>query len=284
MESNPASNSDETPASPKPPKSSLQGDWTSPISPEYLVKFNKLMFLLHLVQGILMIALGQILEFSRDLYVFYFDYSRIGQGISPAPAPQVVYEFTALGALVGSFLLMSALAHFLLAFPLRDRYINNLKRNYNPIRWWEYAFSSSVMIVLIGIFFTVVDVWSLFAMFVSNFLMNMFGWQMEKLNKSNKDHVDWSAYILGVVAGAVPWVIIIGYFLGTNGTPPDFVYAIFVVELVLFNCFALVMVAYYKGWGKFKDYAFGERTYQILSLVAKTLLAWLVFGGIFQPS
>ena len=48
--------------------------------------------------------------------------------------------------------------------------------------------------------------------------------------------------------------------------------------------FALVMLFYFKGWGMFKDYAFSERAYQILSLVAKTLLAWLVFGGIFQPS
>ena len=28
---------------------------------------------------------------------------------------------------------------------------------------------------------------------------------------------------------------------------------------------------------------YGERMYQILSLVAKTLLAWLVFAGVFQP-
>jgi hypothetical protein len=72
--------------------------------------------------------------------------------------------------------------------------------------------------------------------------------------------------------------------VGTNGTPPDFVYAIFIIELALFNSFAFVMVAYYKKWGKFSDYVYGERIYQVLSLIAKTLLAWLVFGGIFQPS
>ena len=180
---------------------------------------------------------------------------------------------------------MSAFAHFLLAWPLRKQYIANLKQNYNPIRWWEYAFSSSVMIILIGIFFSVVDVWTLFAMFVLNFLMNMFGWMQEKINrKGNSEKVDWSAYILGCVAGVAPWFIIIGYFVGTNGTPPDFVYAIFIIELALFNSFAFVMVAYYKKWGKFSDYVYGERIYQVLSLIAKTLLAWLVFGGIFQPS
>ncbi len=76
----------------------------------------------------------------------------------------------------------------------------------------------------------------------------------------------------------------LGYFVGVDAQPPNFVYGIFAVELLLFNSFALVMVAYYKKWGKFKDYAYGERTYQILSLVAKTLLAWLVFCRVFQPT
>jgi hypothetical protein len=260
-------------------------EWSSPITPEYLTKFNKIMFIMHLIQGLLMIFLGTILDFERELYVFYFNYS--GLPVTPPYVdPQVAFTFTALGATVGSFLLMSSLAHFLLAWPLNKKYVRNLKNNYNPIRWWEYAFSSSVMIVLIAIFFTVVDIWTLFAIFASNFLMNMFGWVMERANKNKEkdEKIDWVPYNLGVVAGIVPWIIIIGYFLGTGGEPPSFVYAIFIVEFILFNCFAWVMVAYYKGWGKFKDYAYSERIYQLLSLVAKTLLAWLVFGGVFQPS
>ena len=31
--------------------------------------------------------------------------------------------------------------------------------------------------------------------------------------------------------------------------------------------------------GKWSDYFYGERVYMILSLVAKSLLAWQVFGG-----
>lgn len=142
------------------------------------------------------------------------------------------------------------------------------------------------MIVLISIFFTIVDIWTLFALFWLNFLMNMFGMLMEFQNPTNnKDSkINWWPYILGCIAGIIPWVVITGYFIGVNGTPPDFVYAIYIIEFVLFNCFAITMVAYFKRWGKFKDYMFGERFYQILSLVAKTFLAWLVFGGIFQPN
>ncbi|MBD3350316.1 MAG: hypothetical protein GF364_02415 [Candidatus Lokiarchaeota archaeon] len=264
----------------------LNTEWDSPIKPEYLTKFNKIMALLHLVQGILMIILGTIIDFPFQIYTFYFDYSGVGEGFPPVLDPQQIYTFNALGAAVGSFLLMSSFAHFLLAWPLNKKYIRNLKNHRNPLRWFEYAFSSSVMIVLIGMFFTITDIWTLFAMFMLNFLMNMFGMLMENENPSNenKKDVKWTAYILGCVAGIVPWIIITGYFLGANGTPPDFVYAIYIVEFVLFNCFAIVMLAYYKRWGKFKDYMFGERAYQLLSLIAKTLLAWIVFGGVFQPS
>jgi len=35
--------------------------------------------------------------------------------------------------------------------------------------------------------------------------------------------------------------------------------------------------------GKWQDYLYGERVYIILSLVAKSLLAWQVFAGTLRP-
>ncbi len=43
------------------------------------------------------------------------------------------------------------------------------------------------------------------------------------------------------------------------------------------------MILQYRQIGKWKDYLYGERVYIILSLVAKTLLAWLVLFGAMQP-
>ena len=58
---------------------------------------------------------------------------------------------------------------------------------------------------------------------------------------------------------------------------------IIAVYFVLFNIFALNMVLQYKGVGPWRDYLYGERFYIILSFVAKTLLSWIVFVGIFAP-
>jgi len=45
--------------------------------------------------------------------------------------------------------------------------------------------------------------------------------------------------------------------------------------------FALNMVPQYKGARPWRDYLYGERSYIILSFVAKTILSWIVFVGIF---
>jgi hypothetical protein len=57
------------------------------------------------------------------------------------------------------------------------------------------------------------------------------------------------------------------------------VYWIFVSLFVFFNSFAINMVLQYRQIGKWRDYLYGERAYIILSLVAKSLLAWQVFAG-----
>jgi hypothetical protein len=55
------------------------------------------------------------------------------------------------------------------------------------------------------------------------------------------------------------------------------------IYFIMFNTFSINMVLQYKGVGKWKDYLYGERVYIILSLIAKTALAWLAFIGIFAP-
>jgi hypothetical protein len=96
------------------------------------------------------------------------------------------------------------------------------------------------------------------------------------------------SFIFGCIAGIAPWIVIFLYFLGAvnsgSAKPPAFVYAIVPTLFVFFNIFAINMVLQYKKVGRWKDYLFGERVYIVLSLAAKTTLAWLIFSGIFAPS
>jgi hypothetical protein len=73
----------------------------------------------------------------------------------------------------------------------------------NPYRWYEYAFSSSLMIFLISLFAGVWELWSLVMIFVLNAMMIMFGYLMEKINQL-AEKTDWSAFILGCISGGTP--------------------------------------------------------------------------------
>ncbi|HEX2420155.1 MAG TPA: heliorhodopsin HeR, partial [Acidimicrobiia bacterium] len=66
---------------------------------------------------------------------------------------------------------------------------------------------------------------------------------------------------------------------GSAAEPPGFVYGIFFSLFLFFNIFALNMWLQYRRVGRWRNYLFGERVYVLLSLVAKSALAWQVFGG-----
>ena len=262
---------------------------SSPISFTYLKRFNTVAGVLHLVQGIAMLFLGLLLEFTRDVYTFYLDIDIIS--IRPPifeviPNPQVFFTVGYLGAILASFLLISAIAHFSIAYPVNRSYNENLKKGMNPYRWYEYAFSSSIMIVLIALLVGVWDFWSLVMIFVLNAMMIMFGYLMELLNQKT-EKTNWSPFILGTISGGTSWVVIFAYFIAAVSSVaeevPTFVYFILFIYFILFNIFAVNMVLQYKGVGAWKDYLYGERVYIILSLVAKTILAWIVFMGVFAP-
>lgn len=246
-----------------------------------LRKFNVIMGSLHFVQATIMLIAGFTLQafkdFSVDIKILTVDYPFNS-------IDETFFTLGTVGPIVAGFLYFSALAHFLVSGPFYKWYKINLQKKMNPIRWFEYALSSSFMIFLMAVLFGIKEFWILFLIFVLNAMMNLFGHMMELHNQYTKK-TNWTGYIYGWIAGLAPWVVITAVFASAMkaGNAPWFVPIIFVVELILFMSFAFNMLLQYLKVGPWKDYAFGERVYIILSLVAKTLLAWLVFAGVLQP-
>jgi len=246
-----------------------------------LRRFNLSMGFLHLIQGILMIVLSN--DTAYPIYTNFLKFDTTKMALVPDPKLAAELPF---GPAVAVFLLLSAVAHFFLATVGYKLYVSNLKKGMNPVRFYEYALSSSVMIVLIGMLVGIYDLGAIILIFGINATMNLFGIMMEYHNQ-NTQKTNWTSFIFGSIAGIIPWIVIVVYFIGSlageGGKPPAFVYAIIPTLFVFFNIFAVNMVLQYKKVGPWKDYLFGERVYIILSLTAKTVLAWIIFAGTLAP-
>lgn len=180
-----------------------------------------------------------------------------------------------------AFMAISALALLTIASPLVfPWYKRNLLQNKNYGRWIEYFFSSSIMIVLIAQITGISDIAALLAIFGINACMILFGAIQEKYEKPGDP--SWLPFWMGSFAGIIPWIAVAVYVAapGISASPPGFVYGIIVSLFIFFNCFAVNMVLQYKQVGRWRDYLFGEKAYIILSLTAKSLLAWQVFANI----
>jgi hypothetical protein len=135
------------------------------------------------------------------------------------------------------------------------------------------------MVVLIAMLTGISDIAALGAIFGVNAAMILFGLLQEHYEEPGGKR--WMPYWFGVLTGAVPWLLI-GIYLWSPtsaGEPPAFVYAIYFSLFLFFNSFAVNMVLQYRRVGKWKDYLYGEYVYVLLSLTAKSLLAWQVFGS-----
>ena len=199
--------------------------------------------------------------------------------VAGVDAPEVVFEVL-IGPAVAVFLLLAAVDHLLVAAPrVHGWYERNLDRGVNYARWIEYAVSASIMIVLIGLFVGVRDLAGVIAIFGANTAMILFGLLMERHQQPGR--ADWSAFWFGSLIGAVPWVIIFVY-IGQPPEVPGFVYAIVGFQFILFVAFALNQALQYARVGRWRDYLVGEVGYILLSLTAKSLLAWLIFANVLR--
>ena len=250
------------------------------ITPSKLYKLNLVAGFLHLLQAVVVLVVSKSFTIPVSANFLAFDDST--QTLQPASTS--IFGLS-LPLLIASFFFLSAFFHFFIATVYRKKYESDLKLGINRARWIEYSLSASIMMVAISTLVGVYDFSSLLMIFALTSVMNLMGLVMEVHNQTTKK-TDWLSYNIGCLAGIVPWLVVAMYmWTGANNgsAAPAFVYWIFVSIFVFFSCFAGNMILQYKKIGPWKDYMYGERAYIILSLVAKTLLAWQVFGGTLRP-
>ncbi len=253
---------------------------SKPITMKRLRVFNLVAGFLHLSQAIAVLMLSK--EFTLPISGSFLAFDPATQSLFPAT--KVLFDLS-LPLLIAIFLFLSAAAHFFIATVYNKKYNAQVSRGINIARWIEYSLSASIMIVGVALLVGIYDIMSLVMLFSLVGIMNLLGLVMEVHNQTTKK-TNWLSYWIGCLAGIIPWVAVaFTLWLGAdNGSDaPTFVYWIFVSIFLFFNTFAINMVLQYKKVGPWKNYLYGELVYIILSLVAKSLLAWQVFAGTLRP-
>jgi hypothetical protein len=236
-----------------------------------LRSWNLGLALLHLVQAVAIVLLAG--SFSITVT------SSVPEGPpgTKAPTPEALFDVP-IGWAVAAFLALAALDHLLTATACRGAYERDLRHGINRFRWLEYALSATLMVLLIGFYAGITNVNAVIAVVGANVGMILFGWVEEAMNPPGRAATTMVPFWFGTLVGVTPWFSI-AYNVVAADTVPGFVYGIVLVQAVLFFSFGLNQWLQYREAGRWSDYAYGEKGYLVLSLVAKSLLAWQIFAG-----
>jgi hypothetical protein len=244
------------------------------VTPERLANlrsWNIGLTVLHGLQAVLIIAMAS--DFAISI-TSTFPQGPPGTRLN---TPEPLFDLP-IGPAVAVFLALAAIDHLLTATAIRGVYERDLRQGINRVRWIEYSFSATLMIVLIGSYSGITDIAAVVAIIGANVAMILFGWLQERMNPPGRTTTTMMPFWFGTIAGLAPWVAIWINVIGAD-TVPGFVYGIVVAEQLFFFSFGLNQWLQYRGVGKWRDYVYGEKAYLVLSLVAKSVLAWQIYGG-----
>jgi hypothetical protein len=236
-----------------------------------LRRWNLALAILHLVQAVAIVALA------TDFAITVTGSFPAGPPGTDVPPPEALFDVP-IGAAIAAFLGLAALDHLLTATVARGTYERDLRRGINRFRWIEYSFSATLMVVLICLYSGITGIAALIAIVGANVAMILFGWLQEVMNPPGRTSTTMLAFWFGTVVGLAPWVALSINLVGADELP-GFVIGIFVSLFVLFMSFGLNQWLQYRGIGPWRDYAYGEKAYLVLSLGAKSALAWQIFAG-----
>lgn len=224
---------------------------------------------LHAIQAALIVVL------SGDFAITVVSTFPEGPPGTRVPAAEPLFDVP-IGVAIAVFLALAATDHLVTATAARGTYEADLRAGINRFRWVEYSFSATIMVILIGFYSGITNITSVIAVAGANVAMILFGWLQERMNPPGRSATTMLPFWFGTIVGIAPWIAIAVQIMGSQ-TVPGFVYGIVIVQFVLFFSFGLNQWLQYHRVGRWTDYVYGEKAYLVLSLAAKSLLAWQIY-------
>jgi len=259
----------DTPDSPDGPSDIAVARGVTPERLANLRSWNIGLTIAHAVQAVLIVVL------SGDFVIQVVSTFPEGPPGTRVPRAEPLFDVR-IGVAIGLFLAMAAVDHLVTATFGRTTYERDLHSGINRFRWVEYSFSATLMVILIGFYSGITNITAVIAVAGANAAMILFGWLQERMNPPGRTSTTMMPFWFGTIAGIAPWIAIAVQIVGSK-TVPGFVYGIVIVQFVLFFSFGLNQWLQYRRVGRWTDYIYGEKVYLVLSLAAKSLLAWQIY-------
>jgi len=158
-----------------------------------------------------------------------------------------------IGWCIAIFLALAAVDHFATATFSRSTYETDLAAGINRFRWVEYSISATIMVLLISAYAGITDITGIVAIAGANISMILFGWLQERMNPPGRTKTTMMPvpHVAGTASAIIATITTAG-------------------GAVLGN----IASAQFDGTD-----LYGEKAYLVLSLAAKSVLAWQIYGG-----
>lgn len=253
-------------------------------SPKYLRYVNGLSGFFLFGFGIAALALAFTLDFSAEQETLNRPRLLIN---TPSGGRDSVATLN-IFILVGIAFLLGGLIHAVFAFNLRGVYIGLLQKGANPWRWIEYAIANSLITGSVALMSGLRDFWAWVLVVTSVAVSMMLGSVVSGLLRRHQIMLALMVHFVAWVALIAPWAAILvefvrylNYSKDINVPVPAYIQAA-VYACLVFTVLTMFMQSYniadrWQGRTRFKG---KELTLQTLNFVHKTVVGWLLLGGI----
>ncbi len=182
--------------------------------------------------------------------------------------------------LLPAFSALSTVNHSVMAWS--TTYYEQVQRTHvHPLQWLEYSVSAGLMTWMLAVTCGVVDVNTLTQLVWLNVLMQYTGYAIEKAKAQKQDWRPWLWMGWGLFV-AIWSILMVSFYVVLSHTTtdiPDILYLIIFFMVALFASFGINQGLYAADYIDWHKYQVGSIT---LSFVTKTLLVWLVYGGLIR--
>ena len=191
-----------------------------------------------------------------------------------------------IGLLAG-FTFITAVFHIVYATGCNGKYQKEIEDGRNWLRWFEYSMTASIMLVVIARSSGVHETWIVGLLATASVLCMVLGGLAEA---SKTRWVNIGATVLGWIVLLAAYSYILHTFVQTtkSSNVPGFVYGIVWSMFAMYMSFGLIHVVHlYKKLSQSSTETSNQRfelAYTVDSMVSKTLLVLLLFGGIVARS